>query len=84
MKTVRSYNAQKNAEEIFENGLNSFNKTEWNFRKMECLAGDVLPASVSQVVLGAVFAIGVLFVLKDKMSIGALVAVIAYLPSLIS
>ena len=83
-KSVRSYNAQKNAEEIFENGLNSFNKTEWNFRKMECLAGDVLPASVSQVVLGAVFAIGVLFVLKDKMSIGALVAVIAYLPSLIS
>ncbi|MGN0549181.1 MAG: ABC transporter ATP-binding protein [Acutalibacteraceae bacterium] len=84
MKTIRSYNAQKNAEEIFENGLNDFNKAEWKFRKMECLAGDVLPTSVSQIVLGAVFAIGALFVLNDKMSIGALVAVIAYLPALIS
>lgn len=84
MKTIRSYNAQNNAEEIFENGLNDFNKAEWKFRKMECLAGDVLPTSVSQIVLGAVFAIGALFVLNDKMSIGALVAVIAYLPALIS
>lgn len=84
MKTIRSYNAQSNAEETFENSLNNFNKAEWKFRKMECLAGDVLPATVSQIIISAVFAVGALFVLNDKMSIGALVAVVAYLPSLIS
>lgn len=84
MKTIRSYNAQSNAEETFENRLNNFNKAEWKFRKMECLAGDVLPATVSQIIISAVFAVGALFVLNDKMSIGALVAVVAYLPSLIS
>lgn len=84
MKTIRSYNAQSYAEKTFDEGIHSFNKAEWTFRKMECLAGDVLPNAVSQIILGAVFAVGALFVLNNKMSIGALVAVVAYLPALIS
>lgn len=84
MKTIRSYNAQSYAEKSFDEGIHNFNKTEWKFRKMECLAGDVLPNAVSQIILGAVFAVGALFVLNNKMSIGALVAVVAYLPALIS
>lgn len=84
MKTIRSFNAQSYAEKNFDEGIHSFNKAEWKFRKMECLAGDVLPNAVSQIILGAVFAVGALFVLNNKMSIGALVAVVAYLPALIS
>lgn len=84
MKTIRSYNAQEGAENSFEDGLNRFNKAEWKFRKTECLAGDVLPNAASQIILGTAFALGALFVLKDKMSVGSLIAVIAYLPSLMS
>lgn len=84
MKTVRSYNAHDNAETAFENGFERFNNAEWNFRKNECLAGDVLPTAASQIVIGAAFAAGAIFVVKNKMSIGALIAIIAYLPSLVS
>ena len=84
MKTIRSYNAQEGAENSFEDGLNRFNKAEWKFRKTECLAGDVLPNAASQIILGTAFALGALFVLKDKMSVGSLIAVIAYFPSLMS
>ena len=84
MKTIRSYNAQEGAENSFEDGLNRFNKAEWKFRKTECLAGDVLPNAASQIILGTAFALGALFVLKDKMSVGSLIALIAYFPSLMS
>lgn len=84
MKTVRSYNAYSNAEKDFENGYERFNKAEWEFRKNECLAGDVLPTAASQIVIGAAFAVGAVFVVKGQMTVGALIAVIAYLPSLVS
>lgn len=84
MKTVRSYNAYDNAAKAFENGFERFNNAEWNFRKNECLAGDVLPTAASQIVIGAAFAVGAIFVVKNKISVGALIAIIAYLPSLIS
>lgn len=84
MKTIRSYNAQSEAEKTFKKGIYNFNKAEWNFRKMEGLAGDVLPTTVSQIILGIVFAIGSFFVFCNKMSIGALIAMAAYLPQLIS
>lgn len=84
MKTVRSYNAYSNAEKDFENGYERFNKAEWEFRKNECLARDVLPTAASQIVIGAAFAVGAVFAVKGQMTIGALIAVIAYLPSLVS
>ncbi len=84
MKTIRSYNAYDNVEKAFETGLERFNNSEWIFRKNECLAGDVLPTAASQIVIGVAFAVGAIFVVKDKMSVGTLIAIIAYLPSLVS
>ena len=43
-----------------------------------------MPNAASQIILGTAFALGALFVLKDKMSVGSLIALIAYFPSLMS
>lgn len=84
MKTIRSYNAQSKMEESFHKDINARYDAEWIYKRVENIACNVLPTAVTQLVVGVIFLAGAIFVIKDKMSIGALIAIIAYLPPLMS
>ncbi|MCD7722649.1 MAG: ABC transporter ATP-binding protein/permease [Clostridiales bacterium] len=84
MKTVRAYNGQNSECEYFEDWLKENARLGWKVKSTNNLVRLIIPQSISQIVLGVLFVLCASFVMNEKMSIGTLVAIIAYVPTLIS
>lgn len=84
MKTVRSYNGQHTENVNFDEWLNENSSIGWKLQRTHNLIRVLIPHSVGQIVLGFLFVICSIFVINDSMSIGTLVAIVAYIPTLIS
>lgn len=84
MKTIRSYNGQNSECEYFEDWLKENGRLGWKVKSTNNLIRLIIPQSISQIVLGVLFVLCASFVMNEKMSVGTLVAIIAYVPSLIT
>ena len=84
MKTIRSYNGQRTECDNFNNWLNENSDIGWKLQGTHNLIRILIPHSIGQIVLGLLFVGCSVFVIDDSMSIGTLVAIISYVPALIS
>lgn len=84
IKTVKSYNAEEFEVKNFETNIKTRYDAEWVFRKLQNIVNNVLPTAISQLAFGCIFAICAILVMNEKLSFGALVAIISYVPTLIS
>lgn len=84
IKTVKAYNAEQFEMNNFEANIKTRYQAEWLFRKLQNIVNNVLPTAISQLAFGCIFAICALLVIDKNLSFGALVAIISYVPSLIS
>lgn len=84
MKTVRSYNGQKAECKNFDEWLKENSKLGWKLKETHNVVRLLIPFSVNQIVLGLLFVCCSVFVIDGGMSIGTMVAIISYVPALIS
>ncbi len=84
MKTVRSYSGQEKEQKDFRGWLDKVSKNKWDIDKFNITIRNFIPVAASQVVVGCIFIFCANSVIKDTMSMGALVAIIAYVPILVN
>ena len=84
MKTVRSYSGQEKEQKDFRGWLDKVSKNKWDIDKFNITIRNFIPVAASQVVVGCIFIFCANSVIKDTMSMGALVAIIAYVPMLVN
>ena len=84
MKTVRSYSGQKKESDNLNKWLSETSVLKWKIDKANMSVRQYIPVAVSQIVLGCIFTACALSVMKETMTLGTLVAIIAYVPQLIT
>lgn len=84
MKTVRSYSGQENEYSDFNKWLIKNSSLGWKTKNIHNFTRTVIPNFISQIVLGCLFIIAALLIINDKLTIGILVAIVTYVPLMIS
>lgn len=84
IKTVKSYNAEDFECNAFGNNIMTRYNAEWRFRNLQNTVNNILPTLISQLSFGCIFAFCAILVMNKNISFGALVAIISYVPTLIS
>lgn len=84
IKTVKSYNAQGYEMRRFQRWLDRNRTVSWRIQSAHKFAHTIYPQMVHQVMYGLVFILCVVMVWQERMTIGTLVAAIAYVPTLFS
>ena len=84
IKTIRAFNGQKNEEDSFDNWLETNTKLGWKIKSSHNLVRTILPNAISQFILGILFIVCSFLIMQSKMTVGILVAIISYVPLLIS
>ncbi len=84
IKTIKAYNGEKSEINTFDNWLDNNSKLGWKIKSTHNLVRNILPNAISQIILGVLFVICSFSVMKSQMSVGILVAIISYVPLMIS
>ena len=84
IKTVKSYNAEEYETKKFVDELKKRFEAEWNFRRLQNIVNNILPTGISQFAFGCIFSGCAFLSMEGKLSFGALVAIVAYVPTLIA
>ena len=84
IKTIRAFNGQKNEVDTFDNWLETNTKLGWKVKSSHNLVRNILPNAISQIILGVLFIVCSFLIMQNKMTVGILVAIISYVPLMIS
>ena len=84
IKTIKTLNSQNYECKEFNNWIKENKKISWKVKSQHSLARRILPNAAHEISLGIVLIFCAYFVMKNKMSVGTLVAIISYIPILFS
>lgn len=82
LKTIKSMNAQQYEMKEFDEWLEENKEVNWKIKSAHTFARKVLPNIAQQIAFGILLVICAFFVMREKMTMGALVAAISYIPIL--
>lgn len=82
LKTIKAMNAQQYEMKEFDEWLAENKEVNWKIKSAHTFARKVLPNIAQQTAFGILLVICAFFVMRERMTMGALVAAISYIPIL--
>lgn len=82
MKTIREFGGQPLEMQNYEKWLQKNRDALWTARRNDQTVRMIVPTAIIQLILGIVYIVGARLIMGDKLTIGALVVFVSYVPQL--